>query len=114
MASRIVSLLLLSVFFFGFISEADLADDVEQPAPIEMQASIQAPHQHEFGNQAPFDDCGEGAPCNGHCHFGQCHSILPVIVLRVTILPIVIEFQTFYSLPSLSGPNLRLFRPPIV
>lgn len=115
MYSRIVSLILLSVFLFGFISEVEAADDFKQPGQTEIDTTIKSStSQHEWENQAPFDDCGEGAPCNGHCHFGQCLSVILVEIPYIVVAPPEIEMHSIYQLPPLVGGCGRPFRPPIV
>lgn len=107
------SLFLLAVIFFGYFSEIDLADDVDQPSQVTAQATIESAHQHQVTDQAPFDDCGEGAPCSGHCHFGQCLSVMLVSVPQIRALRVENIFQSFYRLPVVIGGGSRLFRPPI-
>ncbi len=113
MIYRVTGLLLLVVIFFGYFSEIDLADDVEEPAQISAEATIESAHHDQVTDQAPYDDCGEGAPCSGHCHFGQCLSVMLVSVPQLTAAKVEVHFQSFYRLPVVSGGESRLFRPPI-
>lgn len=114
MYSRFISLILITIFLSGFISEIEATENFEHPGRTEIGATIKSSTlQNEWGNQAPFDDCCEGAPCNGHCHFGQCLSVILVEVFQIAQTSPEIKYQAIYKLPPLVGGYACPFRPPI-
>lgn len=113
MLARFISLLLLIVFAVGFISEfvmPDVCDETPVPA---AEAAIENPQEHSIASQAPFDDCAEGAPCTGHCHFGQCRSVILASAPQISSVSFETKHFTIYRLPAMRGFPATHFRPPI-
>lgn len=113
MISRITGIFLVLVFLVGYFSEIDLCDKKEPAPQIQTGISFENPYEHNYKDKAPLDDCSEGAPCQGHCHFGHCISVTLIVPPRIFILLSETEFKSSFSPPSSGDYLIEHFRPPI-